>query len=1391
MIVWLNKRIAQCQFRTRPPSEVRARSRALRFRPRHRRVTPAGQTLHIEAQDRPQHWAEFEEPVTWRPDPHVLGDGSKRRASGWAGLNRRPRGRCRRRDARHGARPCVGPAEGLTPHNRQATPPLPTLIQPDVRPRVFISYARSDGEAFALALRQRLEAEGIALWRDREGMEGGRDWWLQITEAIDQVEFLVLVATAAALASALVRREWRYARQRGVTVYPVLADDRVDFDRLPRWMRSAHFYDLAHEWRKFTQDLHTTPQTLRVPFMAEDLPDDFVPRPREFDQLLALLVDRQREEPIAATTALRGAGGFGKTALARAVCHDPAIQNAFDDGILWVTLGEKPGDLTGRVEDLIFMLSGQRPGFTGLETAVATLVELLADRELLIVIDDAWHAAHVRPFLQGGERCARVITTRSVDTLPASARRVDVDAMTNDEAATLLAQGLPACDGCAPLAARLGEWPLLLTLVNGALRERVLHQGQALADALAYVHKALDKRGLTFFDARDAGARHAAVATTLGLSLAQLSAHEGQRFDELAVFPEDAEIPLATLAALWAHSAGLDDLDCEALCERLARLSLLLRLDLSQRVVRMHDVVRRFLLERLGAQAPALHRTLVAAGRPGSGAWSDLASREPYWWHHLFFHLRAAGLDDELRATALDLRYLSRKAVVRTAFSVESDLRLAESSFPDEPAWSDLRRSFSQTAHLFGDCGSADEVRATWFARLDPQSPLGRAAAAVREPRIVALAPLPDLPHPALVRTLGDRRGAMRACAISADGRLFATAAEEGGVTVWDAPTASPLRHLGGELLPDDHCAVRTLDLSDDGQLLAVATADRRIWVWNTGSGALVARLQGHSDVVTDCALSRDGRWLLSASSDETVKLWDVATASLQRTLVRTAQASGAGTAAPAEGQADRATPGGGTGHSAAVLGCAISADGRLALSASADQTVVVWDLSDGRPLQVLRGHAAAVNACAFSSDGRWVAAGGSDGTLRLWDLASGEQRAVAAHRQAVTACAFAADGKHLVSASADGTVRVWSGDAELLRTLVGHGDGVHDCAVSAAAGWVVSAGNDGTARIWQLSGHADPYRQRGHDGPAQCCAADPHGRYAVSGGQDQTLVLWDIRHAQARRWWHADLGSVRACAMRPVGGGLLAVAGADRGVVLWDITEGRRVETLAGHRDSVNRCAFHPGGGILATVANDRTVRLWDLNTRARRLAWVAHAAPVNACAFSPDGRWLVTGASDGTLTRWSMAIADPLWEAWLTDARPLPAQRAAAELSALAVAQHAASVTDCVFIGGGSLVASASGDRTIKVWDCAAATLLHTLEGHLESVEGLAVDPGGRWLASVSAEGGLRVWSLADWRCAMALHVDGPLRACAWVGGQGRLVAVGSRGVYLLACVNAAACG
>jgi hypothetical protein len=289
-------------------------------------------------------------------------------------------------------------------------------------PRVFISYARKDGEAFATALRTTLSAQGIAVWQDRVGMEGGRDWWLQITDVLDKVDFMVLIMTPRAVESEIVRKEWRYARQNGVCVYPVIAAPNLDFNQLPQWMRKVHFYNLGLDtsafqagpnWVKFVADLRGSCNAPRVPFMAEDLPNDFIVRPEKIDGALGHLLDAKRENPLALTAALRGAGGYGKTTIAKAICHHPAVQEAFSDGILWVTLGENnsEADLIGKLNDLIYTLRRERSGAVGLDNVSKEFADLLAERSFLLVIDDVWNSQHLRPFLQGGKNCTRLITT--------------------------------------------------------------------------------------------------------------------------------------------------------------------------------------------------------------------------------------------------------------------------------------------------------------------------------------------------------------------------------------------------------------------------------------------------------------------------------------------------------------------------------------------------------------------------------------------------------------------------------------------------------------------------------------------------------------------------------------------------------------------------------------------------------------------------------------------------------------------------------------------------------------------------------------------------------------------------------------------------------------------
>jgi NB-ARC domain len=144
-------------------------------------------------------------------------------------------------------------------------------------------------------------------------------------------------------------------------------------------------------------------------------------------------------------------------------------------------------------------LTGERPGFATEEDAAFQLGQKLAERTCLLVIDDVWDAAHLRPFLRGGKSSARLFTTRDA-SIASQAQPVNVpvnvDEMREQEAVSLLVKGVPNLDRehAQWLAKRLGEWPLALEFAAAMMRERV-RQGDSARHAAERLGKIVERKG--------------------------------------------------------------------------------------------------------------------------------------------------------------------------------------------------------------------------------------------------------------------------------------------------------------------------------------------------------------------------------------------------------------------------------------------------------------------------------------------------------------------------------------------------------------------------------------------------------------------------------------------------------------------------------------------------------------------------------------------------------------------------------------------------------------------------------------------------------------------------------------------------------------------------------
>ncbi|WP_322752906.1 WD40 repeat domain-containing protein, partial [Frankia sp. Cas3] len=600
------------------------------------------------------------------------------------------------------------------------------------------------------------------------------------------------------------------------------------------------------------------------------------------------------------------------------------------------------------------------------------------------------------------------------------------------------------------------------------------------------------------------------------------------------------------------------------------------------------------------------------------------------------------------------------------------------------------------------------------------------------------------------------------------DGQLLlATGNYDDTVRIWDPHTGHLLHTLTGHT---GWVGSVGWAAGPGGRLLlATGSADATVRIWNPHTGHTLHTLTGHTGRVLSVgwATGPDGRLLLaSGSADATVRIWNPHTGHTLHTL---------------------------TGHTGRVLsvGWATGPDGRLLLaSGSADATVRIWDPHTGHTLHTLTGHTSTVRSVGWATgpDGRLLLASGSDdATVRIWDPHTGHTlHTLTGHTSTVRSVGWATgpDGRLLLaSGSADATVRIWDPHTgHTLHTLTGHTNWVN------SVGWatgpdgrllLASGSADRTVRIWDVEVTSslpaaavttgdkpavpatDPTPRRprvvgSHVGQVWSLAFVDHAdgsRQLVSGGADGAVMMWDTQGSGASRTITRHESQVRAIAACELGRSGSVASVSEDGTNRVTVIDGDAAPTqdwLGGALRAVATTRQSDGSWLLAyagdsaivhtqhmlpatsTVDGWRTGMPSELSGHDNRVLALAFGVAVNGQPV------LASGGLDRTIRLWSPPDWDPedsprLARGW----EPL------AELDG-----HTGWVTSLAFAAGEGaqlLLASASHDHTVRIWDVISGRLLQTLEGHGAPVWTVCWVPwpdGRRMLASGGNDGNVRIW-------------------------------------------------
>ncbi|NEQ73194.1 MAG: hypothetical protein F6K23_08965 [Okeania sp. SIO2C9] len=412
-------------------------------------------------------------------------------------------------------------------------------------------------------------------------------------------------------------------------------------------------------------------------------------------------------------------------------------------------------------------------------------------------------------------------------------------------------------------------------------------------------------------------------------------------------------------------------------------------------------------------------------------------------------------------------------------------------------------------------------------------------------------------------------------------------------------------------------------------------------------------------------------------------------------------------------------------GHKHWVVGVAFSPDGETIATASADNTVKLWN-RQGDFLQALLGHKEWVNSVAFSPDGETIATASADNTVKLWNRQGDFLQTLVGHKNDVLGVAFSPDGETIATASADNTVKLWSQKGQLLQTLTGHKNDVLGVAFSPDGETIATASADNTVKLWSQKGQL-LQTLTGHKDKVRDVAFSPDGKTIATASADNTVKLW----SQKGKLWLIPLGNswqllqtlrrhknwVYSVAFSPDGKTIVTVS-ADKTVKLWN-QKGQLLQTLQGHDDSVMGVAFSPDGETIATASADNTVKLWKQKEQLLQTLQ-EHDDFVMGVAFSPDGETIASASADNIVKLWN---------------------REGKLLQTLQ--EHDDLVMGVAFSPDGEIIASASSDNTVKLWN-RQGQLLQTLTGHNNWVSGVAFSPNGEIIASASADNTVKLWNL-----------------------------------------------
>ncbi len=347
---------------------------------------------------------------------------------------------------------------------------------------------------------------------------------------------------------------------------------------------------------------------------------------------------------------------------------------------------------------------------------------------------------------------------------------------------------------------------------------------------------------------------------------------------------------------------------------------------------------------------------------------------------------------------------------------------------------------------------------------------------------------------------------------------------------------------------------------NDIDTLLVTGAYDNTARLWSM-NGINIQTFTGHAGQVTQATISPNGKFILTASSDKTVRIWKK---SIAAPLLRFAQR---------------------------INNACYSQDKRIILSTQGS-IAQLWT-TQGKEIRTLKGHSNTIMCADFSSDGNYIATGSEDGTIILWTLEGQKKQILHGHSEIILSVRFSPDNKKIISCGRDNSAIIWDTEGNILHRLKGHENWVNSAEFSQDGTKIITTSDDYNAMVWSVDGK-HLITLFGHSAMVITGTFSKDGKYIATGSYDETIKLWDVKTGEEINTFLGHEGAVNSLEFSDNNETILS-ASRDKTIRIWNFS-GVEVFKFIRHKDDVLSAQFTDNGKYVLSISADKTIRHWPI---------------------------------------------------------------------------------------------------------------------------------------------------------------------------------------------------